>query len=590
MSGRHRPDPKGGRSGTPTTSTAANIDARHARPLPEREAGRPPAPSGGGRRRLAGRRVALTVAAIAALVAAGVVVTTLPGDSGGANSASGCIGAETLRVVADPAIAPSIKTIVDNWEQGNPAVNKICVPVTVTEMDSRQAEQTLISESTATVWIPDSTVWSSRLVADAPKLSGRIVINRSVASSPLVVAVSPQRAGAVTAAAQYGLVSALTGSTPAELPSPTVTAEGALALLGMQAQAGSSPAAQGTLGGVFLHLTQQVLPNAAAGFADLKEFPTTAPAFVASEQAVIDANKGKSTPIATAVYPAGVNPGLDFPVVEINPSQVRIFGLALQAFIQQLTFQTGVRVLNDAGLRDGAATPLQGSFADSGNTQITLTDPATPPVLTSVVQRWVAAGAPNQILAVIDVSGSMNAESGNGRSKIAVAAEAGRGAVALMPGSWSFGLWSFSEKPAPDNDWTQLVPLSSVSTNRDVMLKAMRALPGQVGGDTALYATTLAAFQTVSAHYGTNKVNSILLMTDGANTDPDNSSLPALINHLRAAYNPRRPIRINTIAFGKDADVGALKQISGATHGQSYVAHKASDISAIFSEVALQSA
>ncbi len=383
---------------------------------------------------------------------------------------------------------------------------------------------------------------------------------------------------------------ALSGSTPAELPSPTATTEGALALLGMQAQVGHSPSAQSTLGSVFLHLTQRVLPNAAAGFADLKEFPTTAPAFVASEQSVLQANKGTSTPVATAVYPAGVNPVLDFPLVEINPSRVRIFAQALQAFTQQLTNPTGVRTLNAAGLRDAAATPLQGSFAANGNTRVTLTPPATPSSVTGVLQRWVAAGAPNQILAVIDVSGSMGDDSGNGRTKIQVASEAGAAAVALMPGSWSFGLWSFSEKPAPAKDWTQLVPLSSVTSNRNAMLTATRGLPSQVGGDTGLYSTALAAFQTVTAHYDSTKVNSILLMTDGANVDPTNSSLPALVNHLRAGFNSRRPVRINTIAFGKDADVQALKQISAATHGQSYAAHKASDISTIFAEVALQSA
>ncbi len=172
MSGRHRPDRKGGRPGPPTTSAATPIDARHARPLPDRDPGRSPSPTpppGGGRRRvLARRRIALTLGALVALVAAAVAVTTWPRDSGRAKTAAGCLGAETLRVVAAPAIAPSIKTIVNRWEKTNPAVNNICVPVLVTQMESSQAEQNLITESSATVWIPDSTVWSSRLATDAP--------------------------------------------------------------------------------------------------------------------------------------------------------------------------------------------------------------------------------------------------------------------------------------------------------------------------------------------------------------------------------------------------------------------------------------
>jgi Ca-activated chloride channel homolog len=591
MTGRHRPDPKG-RAGTPTTSAAAHIDARHARPIPERVAGRRapprPKPGRGSRRRI----LFASLGALAVAATALVAVTTWPRDSGRAKASGDCIGAETLRVIAAPAIAPSIKSIVARWEATHPAVNGICVPVIVTAMDSMQAEQSLITQTSATVWIPDSTVWSSRLATDAPSLTGQLVVGHSVATSPLVVAVAPPRAAAVTADAKKGLAAALSGKTPAELPSPTSTTEGALALLGLQAQLGKSAAAQNSMGSLFLHLAQRVLPNAAAGFADLKEFPTTAPAFVASEQAVLQANKGAPKPVATAVYPNGANAALDFPIVQINPSRVRIFAEALQAFTRQLTSPAGVRTFNAAGIRNGAAAPLQGSFAAAGGgvARVTLTPPTNPPTVTSVLQHWVAAGEPNQFLAVIDVSGSMGDDSGNGRSKIEVASEAGVGAVALMPGSWSFGLWSFSEKPAPAHDWTQLVPLGTVTSNRAAILSAVRGLPSHVGGNTGLYSTALAAFRAVTAHYAANKVNSVLLMTDGANVDPTNNSLSTLISTLKGSYNPHRPVHITTIAFGKDADVGALKKISAATGGHSYIARKPQDINTIFAEVALQSA
>jgi Ca-activated chloride channel homolog len=589
MSGRHRPDPRG-RTGTPTTPATSHIDARHARPVPERDAARR-TPSAAGGRLGSRRRIILTaLGAIAAVTTVLVAVTTWPRDSGRAKGSGDCVGAETLRVIAAPAIAPSIKSIVARWEATHPSVSGICVPVIVTAMDSMQAEQGLFTQTSATVWIPDSTVWSSRLANDAPSLAGQLVVENSVATSPLVVAVAPPRAAAVTAAAKHGLAAALSGKTPAELPSPTSTTEGALALLGMQAQVGGSAAAQNALGSAFLHLAQRVLPNAAAGFADLKEFPTTAPAFVATEQAVLQANKGATTPIITAVYPNGANAALNFPIVQINPSRVRIFNEALQAFTRQLTGPAGVRTLNAAGLRNAAAAPLHGSFAAGGRTQVKLAPRATPPMVTGVLRRWVAAGAVNQFLAVIDVSGSMGDNSGNGRSKIEVASEAGLAAIALMPGNWSFGLWSFSEQPAPAHDWTQLVPLGTVDANRGAILNAVRKLPAHVGGNTGLYSTALAAFGSLTEHYAPKKVNTVLLMTDGANVDPTNNSLSALISTLKTAYNPRRPVHITTIAFGKDADVQALKQISAATGGHSYVARKPQDINTIFAEVALQSA
>jgi Ca-activated chloride channel homolog len=589
MSGRHRPDPKGGKSGTPTTPAATYLDAnaRHARPIPDRDAVRSSPP----RRRWRRGRLAVAFGALLAIAASIVAVTVWPRDKGSnATATDSCTGAETLRVIAAPAIAPAIKSIVARWQAGHAAVHGICVPVQLRALDSGQAEQELLTASTATLWIPDATVWSSRLATDAPALAGQLFTGRSVATSPLVVAVSPSRAAALAASAKQGLAAALSGKIPAALPLPTATTEGALALLDMQAQLGTSANAQNILGSVFLHLAQRAIPNVAAGFADLKEFPATAPAFVASEQAVLKSNRAAAKPVAAAVYPSGPNAALDFPLVTINPSRVRIYGEAVRAFEQQLTQPAGVRALNAIGLRDGSAGRLQGSFASdgAGSTQVTLTRPASPPVVTGVLRNWVAAGAPNQFLAVIDVSGSMGDDSGNGRSKIQVATEAGVAAVGLIPGNWSFGLWTFSEKPAPANDWTQLVPLGPVNSNRKAILDAARSLPSSVGGNTGLYSTALAAYKNVTAHYAPNKVNSVLLMTDGANVDPTNNSLPALISQLKALYNPHRPVRITTIAFGKDADVQALKQISGATGGHSYVAREPGDLSTVFAQVALQ--
>ena len=591
MSGRHRPDPKRGKSGSSTTPATTFVDAnaRHLRPLPEREAARRTPPNSPKRHWRRGR-VGIVVGAILAVAAAVVVGFTWPRDNGSANAAGDCTGAETLRVVAAPTVAPAVNSIVKRWEADHAAVRGICVPVDVTTLDSSQAEQSLITASTATLWIPDSTVWSSRLATDAPSLAGQLFVGHSMATSPLVVATSPARAATVTAAAKQGLAAALSGKSPAALPNPTATTEGALALLGMQSQLAGSPGSSTTLGNLFLHLAQQVIPNAAAGFADLKEFPTTAPSFVATEQAVLQANKDKATPVAAAVYPSGVNAAVDFPLVTINPSRVRIYGDAVRAFEQQLTSTAGVRTLNSIGLRDGAGAPLQGSFSsDGGSTRVTLGHPATPSVVTSTLQRWVAAGAPNSFLAVIDVSGSMSDDAGNGRSKIENVSEAGLSAVALLPGNWSFGLWTFSQKSPPATDWTQLVPLAQVNSNRAAILNAVRGLPGDVGGNTGLYTTALAAFQNVSSHYAPNKVNSVLLMTDGANVDPSNNSLSTLISKLKANFDPKRPVRITTIAFGKDADVNALKQISAATGGHSYVARKPSDLNTVFAEVALQS-
>ncbi|MEP7020174.1 MAG: VWA domain-containing protein [Pseudonocardiales bacterium] len=529
-----------------------------------------------------------------AAVAAGiVVVVTWPKGSdnvnAGANGAKGCSGDMKVAVVAAPGIAPAITTIANKWQAGNASVDGVCVRVAVTAEDSRKAEQDMPGLGTAVVWIPDSSVWSSRLVTDSPQLARYISVGTSVASSPIVVAASPARLKAVTAAARKGWSGALTSTTPVAVPSPTDTTEGTLTLLSLRAQLGSSAAAADTLGGAFLQMAERVVPNSAAGFSAVKDFPTTAPSFVATEQQVI--NAAQSTARTTAVYPAGSTAALDFPFVSITRSHTGVYDHALQAFQRQLAQPGAVQALNAINLRDGTAAPFHnGSDASApGSKAVKLIARTTPSSVTGILRSWVAVGAPNQFLAVIDVSGSMKDNSGNGQSKVQVASDAAAAAVTLMPDAWSAGLWVFSLKPAPAKDWTQLVPIGPVSANRGALLQAARSMPSRAVGDTALYETAKAAFKQVTSHYKAGKVNSVILMTDGANTDPDDSSLPALIATLKQEFDPKRPVNINTIALGADADVSALRQISAATGGKTYVVRNAQDIRSVFVRVALRS-
>ncbi|MDQ2750169.1 MAG: VWA domain-containing protein [Actinomycetota bacterium] len=517
-----------------------------------------------------------------------------PKGSGNTKAGAGrgtCTGAMKLAVIAAPSIAPAVSSIAAKWQAEHASVDGVCLQVNVAALASREAEQTLPGLGTGVVWIPDSSVWSSRLVTDSPDIARYVSVGKSVASSPLVVAAAPSRLAAVNAAAKKGWNGVLTATVPVAVPSPTDTTEGALTLLSLRGQLGTSAAAADTMGETFLQLGARVVPNSAAGFSAAKDFPTTAPAFVASEQEVINANAGASAPVATAVYPSGSGAALDFPFVSVTRSRTTIYGHALTALQARLAQPAAAQALNAVNLRDSAAHPIQkgADTAASGNTAVTLIPQPSPASLTGVLRSWVAAGADNQFLAVIDVSGSMKDDSGSGQSKIDIASQAATAAITLMPDVWSAGLWIFSRKPAPGTDWTQLVPLGPLQSNRTALLTGARSMPGRAGGDTALYATALNAFKTVSAQYKANKVNSVILMTDGANVDPDDLNLPALITALKARFDPKRPVNINTIALGADADVSALQQISAATAGRTYVVRKPQDIRSVFVRVALHS-
>jgi hypothetical protein len=95
----------------------------------------------------------------------------------------------------------------------------------------------------------------------------------------------------------------------------------------------------------------------------------------------------------------------------------------------------------------------------------------------------------------------MRDNSGNGKSKVQVVTAAAAAAMTLVPDDWALGLWTFSPHDPPKTDWTELVPLGPVKTQRRMLTGAVATLPTRVPGNTGLYDTVLAAFQDVSAHY-----------------------------------------------------------------------------------------
>jgi Ca-activated chloride channel family protein len=102
-------------------------------------------------------------------------------------------------------------------------------------------------------------------------------------------------------------------------------------------------------------------------------------------------------------------------------------------------------------------------------------------------------------------------------------------------------------------------------------------------GDTGLYDTTLAAYEYLKARYAPDRLNLVVLLTDGRNDDPSGGiSLEQLVQRLRAGQSDDRKVRILSFAYGKDADVGALDQISKATGGAVFPSPNPADIERVF--------
>jgi Ca-activated chloride channel homolog len=536
-----------------------------------------------GRRRRTGRIVATLVGA-AVLAGGGVVAVRTAGAHSHHKSvaAPSCTGAVSVPVLAAPTVQAAVAAAAEQWNASHPSVQGQCVRAVVTGVDSAAATKSLASEATPTLWIPDSRLWAGKLAAASPALASAVKVDGSIATSPLVVAAPPGKAGAIGAAAKAGWAGVLSGPAQVTVTDPTTTAAGALIMIGLSAQNGTAPGAAAKLVGLYIRLQTAMLPDSATGLSALQAEPASAPAFVTSEQNVFLANHGNSAPVVSAVYPSGPTPMLDFPMVRVVPTESDpVAAAAMDLFELQLTTQALRSRLAAVGLRDPSGAPLSPDSTTTGISSRPVTPaPATitPAQQAAALHLWSAAAQPSQLLGAIDVSGSMADNSGNGKSKIQVVTAAAETAMTLVPANWTMGLWTFSQHPAPATDWTELVPLGPVKTQRGTLAGAAASLPTRVGGNTGLYDSALAAFEDVSAHYDPASVNVVALLTDGADLDPDSVGLPALLSRLKAGYNPSKPVHIVTIGFGADAGTNALKQISDATHGQSYVVKDPNEI------------
>ena len=78
-----------------------------------------------------------------------------------------------------------------------------------------------------------------------------------------------------------------------------------------------------------------------------------------------------------------------------------------------------------------------------------------------------------------------------------------------------------------------------------------------------------------------------MLLTDGKNEDPRNDDLNATLASLRSGSEglSTTPVRLFTIAYGKDADLATLKRMAEATNAAAYDASDPATINKVFTAV-----
>ena len=144
-------------------------------------------------------------------------------------------------------------------------------------------------------------------------------------------------------------------------------------------------------------------------------------------------------------------------------------------------------------------------------------------------------------------------------------------------------MWVFSTERVGGQDWEDLVPVEPLAEPAQLarIAEVIDSLPGRLGGATGLYDTVLAATDRARQTWEPDKVNSVLLITDGRNEDADGLSLEQLIAELDARADPARPVPVIMIGFGPDTDLAAMSRIAEATGGGAYSATRPEDLGTV---------
>ena len=425
------------------------------------------------------RRILALVTAIAVVAVGVVAANTLLGQSAGS-----CEQAPALTVVADPAIAPALTEFAAAYQRSAPPVNGMCASVDVVAHTSAEVVAGLGSSVRADVWIPDSSLWVTQVSAEGVALD----VADPLAISPLVV-VAPrpvaEQLGWPESDLPWGAV--LASDANATIADPTTTSEGLATLLAVAAVVGTGEEDRTTLVQAMTAVARSAVPDVAAAYEQVTADAVEAPLFTATEQSVVAHNSAAPTNLVAALYPAEGTPVFDYPVITVTTAATStVKAETSAAFEAALRTPEAIELLKDAGFRAPDGTAREGAgVVDGIRSKAPAPMPAPDPAQAAAILRlWAALSLDSQLLAVVDVSGSMKEPAGDGVTRIELTRDAAKTALGLFPATSALGLWAFSVDLDPPNDHAEIVPLGLLTdpigdqTRLEALLTAADTLPG----------------------------------------------------------------------------------------------------------------
>lgn len=265
-----------------------------------------------------------------------------------------------------------------------------------------------------------------------------------------------------------------------------------------------------------------------------------------------------------------------------------------EAFLKFLNSKPAQEILPKYGFRpnDKSIDTAQFLNAEAGvNPTLPTAILPKPPVETvsAALDQWSVIRKPNGVLQLIDISGSMDKPIGDGRTRLQGAIDGAKSNLGNQRRTDEIGVWAFTTgiKSSLGDNLSAVREYGPLNGDKEKTISGIEDLANSRRAGTPLYDSIGAAYDFMLKNAEEGRINAIVVLSDGDDTDSKTSlsSLLVKINSSAKEGGNKSPVRIFTIAYGDEVDKSELQKISDASGGQMFDASDATRIDEIFTQV-----
>ncbi|WP_415395444.1 hypothetical protein ACMTN4_15340 [Rhodococcus globerulus] len=490
-------------------------------------------------------------------------------DDQGQQAAGTCVeGNRTLDITVDPSIAPQVEQLAKRFTDTSPVIRDHCITTAINAVPSPLIANALAAgaEWDSAALGPRPNLWIPTSSFELAPLSGKAVINgepRSIANSPVVLAVAPETATSLESAnAGWQSLGDTTLALPVGSPQTVMATQ---AIAAAVAGAGSGPvtleqaqSSQVTSALSALASQFQSLPTPPATTADaLAALTSGAPATVTAVPAIEQSIAQSANADMTAYSPSGATPLADYPAVIVAGGGIdETAARAAAQFSEFMRDTEQSQIFVDAGFRvEGKSVPDLGALEPAQITStLTPASAETATALNAVVANPVSVRSATILL---DTSTSMSAN-------LSAAGAAIESQLVRSPDASDVAVHAF---PGSDAAAAERVIVPGAPLNADQRTKLTAAMSSlSAEGKSSKYPALAAAYKDAATGYDADRTNSVLLVTSAA-TDESTMTRAELLSAIASATDPARPVRVDILVIGSGGDAATLQDVSDRTGG-----------------------